>query len=241
LRNDSKWYEDEMQNRKLCRARSLARTFTIARGARQQAQVVVVEIRQDTHIGRGECVPYARYQESTDSVIAAITAMRECIAAGGDRTAINARMPAGAARNAIDCALWDLEAKLSRQSLWQSLAIDVSAPVVTADTIGLVDLNTMQQAARDAVQQGMKLLKVKLDDQQVVAKIAAIRASAPTLDIIIDANEAWTCENLVKYSAALRPYNISMIQPEFGSQAYCDRLLYCILTFFLNFSPSPYG
>jgi len=191
---------------------SLARAFTISRGVRHCAEVVIVEIQQGDCIGRGECVPYARYQETVSSVIAAIEAVTQYIAVGCSRDEINTYMPAGAARNAVDCALWDLDAKIKQQSVWRSLALTVPEVIVTADTISLASLDAMLQATRAALKQGVKLLKIKLDDQQVVAKIAAIRDCAPEVDIIIDANEAWTYETLIQYSTALLDFNISMIE-----------------------------
>lgn len=190
----------------------LARPFTIARGAHQSAEVVVVQIQQGSVTGRGECVPYAHYQETVSSTIAAINAITPAVNAGCGREEINAHMSAGAGRNAVDCALWDLEAKLRQRSVWDSLTLSAPGSVVTADTISLASLDVMVQATREALKQGVKLLKIKLDAQQVVAKIAAIRDCAPRTDIIIDANEAWTGEMLMQHSAALRDFNISMIE-----------------------------
>ncbi|WP_113913149.1 N-acetyl-D-Glu racemase DgcA [Roseovarius dicentrarchi] len=162
----------------------LAQVFTISRGSRTEAQVLTVTISDGTHQGRGECVPYARYGETLDSVTAQIQA-----ASVTDRAALYA-LPAGAARNALDCALWDLEAKRTGRRVWQMAGLPDPAPEITAYTLSLDTPDTMQaQAAKNAFR---PLLKIKLGTPDDMARLEAVRKGAPTSTIIVDANEGWT-------------------------------------------------
>ncbi|WP_062202804.1 N-acetyl-D-Glu racemase DgcA [Aureimonas sp. AU12] len=173
----------------------LAAQFTIARGSKTEAAVVVCTIAQDNAIGRGECVPYARYGESIETVTAAIETIAGELAEWLDRGALQARMPAGAARNAVDCALWDLEAKLAGVNVAELLALPPLRRVETAYTISLDTPDEMAAATRRAV--GRRVLKVKVgrgaDDE---ARMRAVRAAAPDAQLVIDANEGWTAETI---------------------------------------------
>src|SRR4051794_19600599 len=155
----------------------IAGSFTISRGAKTEAEVVVAEVSDDTHAGRGECVPYARYGETVAGVTAALEAMRSQLADGLTRQALQEAMPAGAARNALDCALWDLEAKASRKAVHVLAGIAEPRPLVTAYTISLGSPETMGEAARKAATR--KLLKVKLGGDGDPERICAVRAAAP--------------------------------------------------------------
>ena len=154
--------------------------------------------------GRGECVPYARYGESVDGVVAAIEAMRPHLAAGLDRAALQQAMPPGAARNALDCAFWDLAAKRSGQPVYALAGLPAPRPLITAYTISLAAPADMAAAA-EAVS-GRALLKIKLGAPGDGERIAAVRAAAPAATLIVDANEGWTeatlAENLNACAAA---------------------------------------
>jgi L-alanine-DL-glutamate epimerase-like enolase superfamily enzyme len=176
----------------------IAGSFAISRGAKTEALVVVAELGDgkapDLARGRGECVPYARYGESVESVMAAIDAMRPRLAAGLDRAALQQAMPAGAARNALDCALWDLEAKRSGRRVHEIAGLGAPRAVTTAFTISLASPAEMAKATAAAA--GRPLLKIKLGGDGDIERIAAVRAAAPLAILIVDANEGWNEGNL---------------------------------------------
>jgi L-alanine-DL-glutamate epimerase-like enolase superfamily enzyme len=167
----------------------LARAFVISRGAKTEAVVVVAEIRQGGFRGRGECTPYARYGETPDSVIARIESVRAQIEAGADREALQGLLPPGAARNALDCALWDLDAKRLDMRAFAMAGLHALRPATTCYTISVGDPATMAAHAREAAHR--PLLKVKLAGEGDEARIAAVRAAAPDATLVVDANEAW--------------------------------------------------
>jgi L-alanine-DL-glutamate epimerase-like enolase superfamily enzyme len=164
----------------------IAGEFAIARGAKREAVVVVAHVGDGAVSGRGECVPYARYGESVDSVLAAIDAHRHV----HDRAALLQRMPAGAARNALDCALWDYEAKRTASSAVTLAGLGRLRPLTTAYTISLADAETMAAKARQAAPT-MPLLKIKLGGRGDAERMRRIRAACPQSRLIADANEAW--------------------------------------------------
>lgn len=168
---------------------ALARPFRISRGVRTEADVVTVTIAQGDVAGHGEGVPYARYGETIDSVLAQIAQMSELIGRGGDRQALLATLPAGAARNAIDCALWDLEARLSGLSVAATIGAPEPERLVSALTIGIDTPEAMAQAA--ATVASAPLLKIKVDANDPAAQIRAVRAPAPDAALIVDPNESW--------------------------------------------------
>ena len=198
----------------------LAGSFTISRGSRTEVQVVVAEISQDGATGKGatgrgatgkgECVPYPHYGESVDGVMAAIEAQAEPIAEGLDRQALQSALPPGAARNALDCALWDLEAKLSGEPVWRLAGLARPGPLITAYTLSLDSPEAMGAAA--AAHAARPLLKLKLGGEGVVERVAAVRASAPQSRIIVDANEAWTIDLLAQSSPELARLGVEMIE-----------------------------
>ena len=171
----------------------IAGSFVISRGSRTEAHVVVVTMRDGEWTGRGECVPYARYGETVEGVVATIRAALETFSGPPDREALRAAMPPGAARNAIDCALWELEAKRSGVSVAATLGIVAPKALITAYTLSLGTPESMEDAARVASHR--PLLKVKLGGDGDLQRIAAVRRGAPTSRIIVDANEAWSAEN----------------------------------------------
>jgi L-Ala-D/L-Glu epimerase len=188
----------------------LERAFTISRGAKTEAVVVVAEL-DDGGRGRGEAVPYARYGETPEGVVAAIEALRPALRCGLDRAALQAVLPAGAARNALDCAFWDLEAKRTGRRAHQLAALPPPRPLVTAYTISLADPKAMAHAA--TVASARPLLKVKLggagDD---VERITAVRRAAPKAELIVDANEGWSEDNLERNLAACAEAGVSLVE-----------------------------
>lgn len=188
----------------------IAGAFTIARGAKTQAEVVVAEVGDGKHIGRGECVPYARYGETVAGVVAAIEALRAPLAGELARRALQSAMPAGAARNALDCALWDLEAKAGGQSAHEIAGLPVPHVLVTAYTISLGSPDAMADAARAAA--ARKLLKVKLGGDGDAARIRAVRAAAPDAELIVDANEAWRADTLAENLAACARAGVTLVE-----------------------------
>ena len=192
----------------------IAGAFTISRGTKTEAAVVVVTLSDGVHRGRGECVPYARYRESVETVTAAIEALRGRLAAGLTRTALQTAMPAGAARNGLDCAFWDLEAKRSGRPVHELAGLPAPRPLTTAYTISLG--RPAEMAAAAAKVAGRTLLKVKLggnsDDSGDPARIAAVRAAAPKAALIVDANEGWTADNLAANFAACAKAGVELIE-----------------------------
>src|SRR5262245_60873525 len=165
----------------------IAGSFAISRGAKTEAAVVVAELSDGSHRGRGECVPYARYGETVEGVAAAIEAMAADIARGLDRERLQSAMEPGAARNALDCAFWDLAAKRAARPAHELLGLAAPKPVTTSLTISLATPEAMAQAAAAAAERA--LLKVKLGAAGDAERIAAVRRAAPRAELIVDANE----------------------------------------------------
>ncbi|AZO54529.1 MULTISPECIES: N-acetyl-D-Glu racemase DgcA [unclassified Mesorhizobium] len=188
----------------------IAGTFTISRGSKTEAEVITCTISQGGHSGRGECVPYRRYGETMDGVRDAIRAMSDRIAGGMDRIALLDAMPAGAARNAIDCALWDLEAKISGNPVANAIWQDPLHQLETAYTLSLGEPEAM--AARARANAGRPLLKVKIGGDNDIARIRAVRQAAPESRLILDANEGWTDDNIVANLAFAAEQNIALIE-----------------------------
>src|SRR5436309_1775263 len=188
----------------------IAGAFTISRGAKTEAVTVVAEITDGGHTGRGECVPYPRYGETPEATRAAIQAMQQALWRGLDREGLQAAMPAGAARNALDCALWDLEAKRGNQRVWNLLGRAQPRPCVTAYTISLGSPEAMAAATRKAAHR--PLLKIKLGGAGDGERIAAVREAAPESELIVDANEAWTSTNLEQNLAACARAGVTLVE-----------------------------
>lgn len=188
----------------------IAGTFVIARGAKTQAVVVVATITQGAFCGRGECVPYARYGESPEGVLATIESVRHEIEAGADRLQLQHLLPAGAARNALDCALWDLEAKRTGLPAHRRAGLE-SLPVVTTAFTLSVDTPAGMAAAAEKVRE-RPLLKIKLAGEDDRARLAAVRAAAPTSALIVDANEAWRPDELAANLAACAEYGVRLVE-----------------------------
>jgi L-alanine-DL-glutamate epimerase-like enolase superfamily enzyme len=188
----------------------IAGAFTIARGSKTEAVVVVATVESGGFVGRGECVPYARYGETVEGVAAAVEAMAPALAGGLERAALQAAMPAGAARNAIDCALWDLEAKQAGEPAWRLAGLAAPRPVVTAYTLSLGTPEAMHRAA--AAEAHRPLLKVKLGTADDAARLAAVRAGAPGASLIVDANEGWRADNLGAHLAACEEAGVALVE-----------------------------
>jgi L-alanine-DL-glutamate epimerase-like enolase superfamily enzyme len=188
----------------------IAGSFTISRGAKTEAAVVVAELADGPIKGRGECVPYARYRETVEGVTMAIEAMRGALMGGLDREGLQAAMPAGAARNALDCAFWDFAAKASRKPVHALAGLPAPRPLVTAYTISLGTPEAMAQAAAKA--SSRKLLKVKLGGDDDPARIRAVRKAAPNSELIVDANEAWRAENLAANLAVCADAGVTLVE-----------------------------
>jgi L-alanine-DL-glutamate epimerase-like enolase superfamily enzyme len=190
----------------------LAGAFTISRGSKTEAVVVVAELTDGAHRGRGESVPYARYGETPDSIVAAIEAVRPALRQGLNRLELQEIMPAGAARSALDCAYWDVNAKAAGRRAYELAGLVAPAPRVTAYTISLGSVSAMTAAAEQAASR--PLLKVKLGspDGDDVARIGAVRRAASRAELIVDANEGWTTDNLQQNLAACADAGVTLIE-----------------------------
>jgi L-alanine-DL-glutamate epimerase-like enolase superfamily enzyme len=188
----------------------IAGSFTISRGAKTEAVTVVVELRQGGRTGRGECVPYPRYGETPEATLKALEAIREAVSDGFDRQALQTAMPAGAARNALDCAFVDLEAKRSGKRAWDLLGRPAPQPCTTAYTISLGSPNAMAAATAKAAHR--PLLKIKLGGDGDGERIAAVRRAAPKSELIVDANEAWTPSDLERNLAACAEAGVTLVE-----------------------------
>ena len=185
---------------------ALAEIFTIARGSRSHADVLTVTLtRQGLH-GWGECVPYARYGESLASVRTQIEGLDGSL----DRVSLQAALPAGAARNAVDCALWDWEAKQAGRPVWALAGLSRPEPLVTAFTLSLDTPERMEQAARKHA--ARPLLKIKLGTPDDMPRLEAVRRGAPDVPIIIDANEGWTAAVYAELAPHLLRLGVQMVE-----------------------------
>jgi len=184
----------------------LAQVFTISRGSRTEAKVLTVRIERDGFTGWGECVPYARYDET----LASVTAQIEGLSAGISRLDLQDALPAGAARNAVDCALWDLEAKQTGKRVWELAGLPKPGPEITAYTLSLDTPEVMrEQAAKNAFR---PLLKIKLGTPDDMARLEAVRNGAPKSAIIVDANEGWSAEVYTELAPHLVRLGVKLVE-----------------------------
>ena len=188
----------------------IAGSFAISRGAKTEATVVVAELSDGRCRGRGECVPYARYGETVEGVHEAIAALGANIARGLDRAALQRTMPLGAARNALDCAFWDFAAKRAGTSVHALAGLPAPKPATTAYTISLAAPATMAAAAERAADRA--LLKIKLGGAGDPDRIAAVRRAAPRAELIVDANEGWTTDELAENLAACTDAGVTLVE-----------------------------
>jgi L-alanine-DL-glutamate epimerase-like enolase superfamily enzyme len=184
----------------------LAQVFTISRGSRTEAKVLTAHVSDGGVTGRGECVPYARYGETLESV----TAQIEGLDGNLSRERLYDLLPAGAARNAVDCALWDLEAKRAGKRVWQLAGLPAPGPEITAYTLSLDTPEKMRaQAAQNAQR---PLLKIKLGTPDDMARLEAVRAGAPEATIIVDANEGWSAEIYADLAPHLVRLGVALVE-----------------------------
>src|SRR5204863_2229176 len=198
----------------------LDKPFRIARGARNEARVVVVTVSDGQYTGRGEAVPSPRYGQSGASVLAQIESMENVPSL--DRQQIQKLLPAGAARNALDCALWDLEAKVSGKRVWELANIPIVHAVATSFTISLDTPAAMAAAAKANATAPILKLKLGGDDLDL-ARVKAVRVAAPVARLLIDANESWTSDHYCNVVPSLRQFGIELIEQPFPADA--DKVL----------------
>jgi L-alanine-DL-glutamate epimerase-like enolase superfamily enzyme len=188
----------------------LAGSWTISRDSVTAVQVLVVELEAEGVVGRGECRPYSRYGESVQGVIAAIEELRDRLADGLDRIGLQDALPAGAARNALDCAFWDLEAKRSGHPVWRLLGLSRPEPVTTVYSLSLDSAENMGRAATWEAER--PLLKLKLAGEGDLERVAAVRENAPQVRLVVDANEAWTVAAYAELAPQLAVLGVEMIE-----------------------------
>ncbi|AIR86162.1 L-Ala-D/L-Glu epimerase [Pantoea rwandensis] len=186
--------------------------FVISRGSRTEAHVVVVEIEQDGLKGVGEATPYARYGESEDSVLQQIAALLPAIQDGMTRDELQQALAAGAARNALDCALWDLERQQQSKSLQALCGVELAEEIITAHTVSIDTPEAMASSALALWQHGARLLKIKLDHHLISERLVAIRTAVPEATLIVDANESWQAEGLAARCQLLADLNVAMLE-----------------------------
>ena len=188
----------------------IAGSFTISRGSKTEAHVVAVTLAEDGCIGRGECVPYPRYEETVPQVTAALEAARDRIERGITHGDIPALLAPHAARNALDCALWDLRAKQARKPVWQLAGLPQPEATVTAYTLSLDTAEAMGEAAARAAHR--PLLKLKLGREGDAERLKLIRRSAPDSRLIVDANEGWSADTLPAMLAACAEAGVELVE-----------------------------
>lgn len=191
---------------------SLHTPFIIARGARNDALVVVVEVTDNGVSGVGECTPYPRYGESEESVLAQIYAIIPAIEQGLTRAQLQALMPAGAARNAVDSALWSLEAAKIGSTIATLAGVSLPEKLVTAQTVSIGSPQQMADSAARLWQQGASLLKIKLNNEQVDERLTAVRDAVPDATLIVDANESWQVDGLEQRCLRLAALKVAMLE-----------------------------
>ncbi len=190
----------------------LRSAFAISRGAKTQSETMRVRISDGDNAGRGECVPYARYGETPESVLAALESVRAEVEAGMDLLALQSALPAGAARCAIDCALWDLQAKRTGKPVWQLAGLPAPKPFETAITVSLAEPAAMVDAAKAAPG---KLLKLKLGGTEDLARIEAVHAARPDARLILDANEGLAPDTFPAIALSAARLGVVLIEQPF--------------------------
>jgi L-Ala-D/L-Glu epimerase len=196
---------------------ALARPVTTAHGVKTTADVVIAEIFDGDSRGRGECVPLQRYGESIDSVVAALDAMKGAIFSGLNRETLQRALPPGAARNALDCAFWDIEAKRAYRSVAELAGLGAVTPVVTAFTLALDTPEKMAELA--AANRARPLLKLQLGGDGAVERVRAVRHAAPRSRLIVDAIESWNEPQLSELMPALADFRVELIEQPLPADA----------------------
>ncbi|MEQ9149931.1 MAG: N-acetyl-D-Glu racemase DgcA [Parvibaculum sp.] len=190
----------------------IAGAFTISRGAKTEARVVVATVSEDGMTGYGECVPYARYGETEKDTIAAIKAQQPALSDGITREALQRAMPRGAARNALDCAMWDLEAKRAGRPAWELAGLAKPRALTTAYTLSLAAPDAMEAAAAAAADRPLLKLKLGQGGDEDIARVEAVRAGAPRAALIVDANEGWKPEDVMPLAREFARLGVSLIE-----------------------------
>ncbi len=188
----------------------LAQVFTISRGSRSEAKVITVKLEDDDFSGYGECVPYARYGESLESVNAQIDSVRDAVRDGMTRDELQSALPAGTARNALDCAMWDLQAKKANTSVWMLAGLKQPKPVTSCYTLSLDTPDKMQLAA--AKHSAMPWLKIKLGGDGDIERLRAVRAGAPDSRLVVDANEGWSTDAYVQMAPVMLELGVALVE-----------------------------
>ena len=191
----------------------LAATFTISRGSRSEARVLTVSVTRNGVTGRGECVPYARYGETLDSVAAQVEGLPDAIT----RTGLQAALPPGAARNAVDCALWDLEAKQAGVRVWELAGLPAPGPEITAFTLSLGEPAAMEAAALRHAHR--PILKIKLGTPDDMPRLEAVRRGAPAARIVVDANEGWDAAIYAELASHLARLGVALVEQPLPADA----------------------
>lgn len=197
-----------------------AQPFVIARGAKRDVEVVVVTVSDGPHRGRGEGTPIYYLGDSAAAARDAVLAVAGAVAAGADRSSLRALLPAGAARNALDSALWDLEAKQTGIPVWRRAGLSPPRPLVTAYTISLGDPAGMAAAA--AAVAGRALLKLKLGGEGDIERVRAVRQAAPAARLVADANESWAGLDIERLCAELLPLGLELVEQPLPAGADAD-------------------
>lgn len=192
--------------------------FTLARGSRSEIEVVVVELHEEGIKGVGEATPYARYGESTASVMAQLAMILPQLERGMSREALQQALPAGAARNAVDSAMWDLAARRAAMTVYELLDVSLAQPLVTACTVVPGEPVDMAAAALALWDSGARLLKIKLDDRLISERMVAIRDALPQATLIVDANESWRAEGLAARCQLLADLNVALLEQPLPAQ-----------------------
>lgn len=187
--------------------------FAISRGSKTEAGILVAEIAHAGLVGRGECVPYARYGETVEGVAASIENLGPNIAARLTRARLQQALPPGAARNALDCAMWDLEAKRSGKPAWQLAGLEEPRPLETAYTLSLGTPQEMRSAAER--EKARPLLKLKLAGRGDLERVEAVRQAAPAARLIVDANEGWSVDDYGFLAPRLAALGVDLIEQPF--------------------------
>ncbi|MEL7108843.1 MAG: N-acetyl-D-Glu racemase DgcA [Pseudomonadota bacterium] len=190
----------------------LKAAFAISRGAKSTAETVVVELIDGDHRGRGECVPYARYKESRVSVVAQLSGIEKAVQEGLTRKELQRRMPAGAARCALDCAMWDLESKQSGVPVWRLAGLPEPTPLPTTMTISLDEADSMAEAAKAT---SAKILKLKLGGPDDMARVEAVRRARPGAKLVLDGNEGLSPETFPDLAAQAAELGVVLIEQPF--------------------------
>jgi L-alanine-DL-glutamate epimerase-like enolase superfamily enzyme len=188
----------------------LREPFVIARSSQTTCEVIVVRLAAGGHLGRGEAVGVDYHGETMDSMRAQIEGVREVIERGIDRDQLRTLLPAGGARNALDAALWDLEAKRTGRSVWELAGIARPRTISTCVTIGIRSLDEYEARARALAR--YEWIKVKVSDEQPLAAVAAVRRGAPSARLVVDANQAWSVEMLQKLAPALAQLRVDLLE-----------------------------